>query len=170
MPADPRITFVEFCAVDRDAYRAGVLLTDGATNPLEFRCTDAVCPTVTQKLLWGARLISHVSTEVLGKPLIDSLTSRVDVVLTRQELLLPLRSLVTIPVVQLLSAPHGNDCSPLPGSTLFLRATNGHADDIEATVALLAEAACLADLLEPFDRVKQAVQVAHEQCLSAQTV
>jgi len=100
---------------DGRVLRGGALVTDLATEPIEFRCTTPVRPTKLQKILWGARLSAHVASHLLGMPLLRSLESDYVVVAVRDEDFFEVRGNIEIPVVRLLK--HGELEFDVPGKS-----------------------------------------------------
>ena len=93
---------------DAKAVRGGALVVDPTTEPLEFRCTDAVRPTRLQRLLWGKRLDGHIAANLIGAPLIKSLSQKFSLVAVKNPDFLELRTTIEIPVV-LLTRDSGID-------------------------------------------------------------
>jgi len=81
------------------ALRGGALVIDLSTEPLEFRCTDAVRPTTIQRILWGARLNGQLAVNVLAMPLVRALRQQYCAVVTRGPDFLGLREFLDLPVV-----------------------------------------------------------------------
>lgn len=153
-----RLAYLDFCKFDPDYIRAGVLVTNETSDPIEFRCTNPVRPTRLQQLLWGGRLKGHLFCQVFGKPLIDSLTPPPDLVLTRTRQLLDLRALLGLPVACISDKPEQNS-HPLPGPhTVHLCTAPGYAGDAELALPTLSVIAGVISPLEPFTRVVNALQ------------
>lgn len=104
---------------DAKAIRGGVIVVDPTTEPLEFRCTDAVRPTTLQRLLWGKRLDGHLAANLLGTPLIKSLSQKFSIIAVRNPDFLELRRTTELPVVLLTrdSAIEFESPGPPPGPT-----------------------------------------------------
>ena len=83
------------------AVRGGALVVDPTTEPLEFRCTDAVRPTKLQRLLWGKRLDGHLAANLLGTPLIKNLGQEFSIIAIRNPDFLELRKTIEVPIVLL---------------------------------------------------------------------
>jgi len=136
----------------------GLLVTNQLGRPLEFQCTTPVKPNRTQEILYGPTLTSFVCAELIGKTLFERLQVKPQVIVSDQPEMLALRSVISLPV-----------CLILPKST---PATEGtiragahqlklHADFLD-DLALVSEIAKSfpgdADLIEPLERVREALQ------------
>lgn len=81
-----RLAFLDVVALEENkVLRAGILLTRPDTVPLEFYLTDCVRPTTAQKMLYGAIYERHLKVEVFGKPLLEALAEKPDVVITKEQ-------------------------------------------------------------------------------------
>ena len=165
----PYLAFLEVCVVESDSCRAAVLVTDRSTDPVEFRCTSIIKPNPLQKVLWGGRLSSHLATHILGKPLIDSLTQTISLVVVRHPSLLELRPLIPYPMVRILSRAEDGQCHLLdenvsaPNVPTYLRVWNNDQSDIRQAREILAPTIGRVDLTEPFSRLLKALAALHRQ-------
>lgn len=174
-----RILFLEIHEFESGAaIRGGALVTDGTTEPLEFRCTSAVRPTQLQKTLWGERLIDYIAAKLIGKPLVTALANAPSIVLVRRPEFVELRGLIVCPLVQLLKNEELARASPLtidrqnddvldgdgaPFEPVVLKVHRRHQDDLALARSALAQSARSHNLLEPFDRISNALDLIHEQ-------
>jgi len=155
----------------------GYLVLDAAGRPLEFHCTAPVKSNRVQKILYGSTLEPFLYGELIAKTLLTSSTLRPDAVLTDQQAVLAVRSQVELPVVYLqpereMDAPHtrkdgqkisagGSKLSApaekvqIPGY-LFEVPTECSAD----VLGRLRETVAHLDLVEPFDRIREAINEA----------
>ena len=160
-----------------DVIRGAALLTDSLTEPVEFRCTSEVRPTKLQKTLWGDRLVGHIATRLVGKPLLDALGTPPTLVVVHKPEFVELRTLIDIPLIQLLRAdelamassvafPDGKG-EPLGNGelaeSLFVKAHRQFQGDIEAARRLLNGTCHSVSLLEPFDRIENSLSIVHQQ-------
>lgn len=159
--------------------RGGILLTDLATEPIEFRCTSSVRPTLLQKTLWGERLAVHIAAQLIGKPLVDSLLRRPSAVIVRNGDFLELRTLIALPLVHLSLDSNGAGASKGASTALDTQESLGsvsgrfgrvmvnvhpnHTQDLESVRDMLAEASDARDILEPFSRVSNALDLVQQQ-------
>lgn len=160
-----------------DVLRGAALLTDPLTKPVEFRCTSDVRPTKLQRTLGGGRLTGHVATHLVGKPLLDALSVTPTLVVVRKPEFVELRTLIDVPLIQLLRKDELSMVSPLtnPGGDGELLGADGQPDslimkahrqfhaDLEAARHLLDGAFRSVSLLEPFDRIETSLAIVHQQ-------
>jgi len=183
--ADIRLTFL--CShrfENGEVIRGGILLTDRETKPLEFRCTSPIRPTGLQKLLYGNMLERHILVELIGQSLLKSLAEQSDVILVREPDLLHLQvRLGNQQTVLLLSKhgehdPRGAEKSDAGGGTSKLLGSDtgkfepvvvhtyrGFEEKGGQLRGVLGEVFAHFDLLEPFERVKAALEQVHKQKL-----
>ena len=133
-------------------YLGGFLVTNQWGRPLEFRLSTAVLPNRVQQILYGKTLQPYLCAELIGKTLIDKTTTQVQVVVTDQETVLPLRQQLSIPVGWIKS--HREEASAVEPELL------AHAQFPQDQLVLtnleerLREAF---DLTEPFTRIREAI-------------
>lgn len=167
------------------ALRGAALVTDAATEPVEFRCTSAIRPTLLQRTLWGKRLDGYIASRLVGKPLLDALSNSVALVVVRKPEFVELRTLIGIPLVQLLKNQELSMASPVSSATdnddilqsaggqfepIVLKVHRQHPDDRKSASDVLAEAFRLHNVLEPFERIKNALDLVHQQAAEKQEV
>jgi len=163
------------------SYLGGLLLTDIAGIPLDFRYTEPITPTRIQAVLYGKALEPHLKEEVIQKTLLKELKSPPD--------------LFILPLAELAGGWHGearcpalavqrSQDPPLPrvGETFRasprevllqvadgaapLRVVFAHSVDLaaqEQALAKLLEAAYQMDPTEPLERVAMALQTLVKQ-------
>lgn len=74
-----RLAFLSRASFDNGLVsHGGILVTDGETKPLEFRCTSPIRPSSLQKVLYGKTLDGHMALELIGLPLIKRLSEKPD--------------------------------------------------------------------------------------------
>ena len=160
------------------AHRGGALLIDGKGTPLEFRCTSPVRPNAVQRTLYGESLEPYMLVELIGKPLLSSLRKTYELVLVDDPRFLNLSAHVSEPMVYLRR--QGAAMAPASGqgeqsASSLLDSPNGAFQPVvietfptdrvalESAMPMIEEAAKALDPLEPFDRVKRALQRVHEE-------
>ncbi|MCX7427490.1 MAG: hypothetical protein NTW96_17910 [Planctomycetia bacterium] len=158
--------------------RGAALVTDAATEPIEFRCTSAIRPTLLQKTLWGKRLEGHIACHLVGRPLLDALSNRFGLVIVRKPEFVELRASIEVPLVQLLRNEELAKVSPLTstdGDDDMLQDTGGqfepivlkthrkHRDDLNVAREILTDTFRSHNVLEPFERIKNALDLIHQQ-------
>jgi hypothetical protein len=173
----PQFAFLDTCEFENGAaLRGAALVTDAATEPIEFRCTSAIRPTLLQKTLWGNRLAGHIASRLVGKPLLDALSNRAALVMVRKPEFVEMRELLEMPLVQVLRNEELTIASPLTsadGDTLesgggqfepvVLKVHRRHSGDLQSARDLLAQTFRSHNLLEPFQRLKNALELIHQQ-------
>ena len=159
-----RLGFLTTVEQSNDCFVGGLLITNHLGRPLEFECTTPVRPNSTQKILYGPTLKPFVMTELIGKTLYERADVKPDVLLVEEEDLLGLRELVDKPVACLsVDSPipvmvGGPAEEPLKLGQQQLRVHHAHQMDRSSILKrshLLPEQA---DLEEPFERVREALQ------------
>jgi hypothetical protein len=147
-----------------DCFVGGLLITNHLGRPLEFQCTTPVQPNSTQKILYGPTLKPFVLSELIGRTLFERADVKPDVLLVDQDDLMSLRELLDVPVACLSLESvvpvlvGGEDEESLMLGRQQLRVHHAHDDDRASILKrshLLPEQA---DLEEPFQRVREALQ------------
>ena len=145
-------------------YVGGLLVTNHQGRPLEFQCTAPVKPNRTQEILYGPTLRPFVLGELIGQTLVEKVGVKPHLVLTEEPVLLELRQHVPVPIACLEEVRTGAEGESLESRDSVvlgkqrIRFHAAHADDrgiIEAHGKLIPRDA---DLQEPFERVREALQ------------
>ncbi len=134
------------------ALRGGCLVTDALTRPLEFRVSGAVRPTSLQKVLYGDTLQEYICNDLLGIPLIQSLEVKPEFVLVREAEFLKLRPRVGMPVLWARATVDGQ---------FVLQAFPGYEQEAEAGRDALPRRLRGRNIMEPFIRIRTALDEAH---------
>ncbi|MBD3673051.1 MAG: hypothetical protein HUJ26_05950 [Planctomycetaceae bacterium] len=159
-----RLGFLTTVEQANDCFVGGLLITNHLGRPLEFQCTTPVRPNSTQKILYGPTLKPFVMTELIGKTLYERADVKPDVLLVEDDDLLGLRELIDKPVAclslesQVPAMVGGPEEEPLTLGQQHLRVHHAHDTDRGSILKrshLLPEQA---DLQEPFERVREALQ------------
>ena len=177
---------------DGKMLRGGALVVDATTEPLEFRCTDAVRPTMLQRILWGARMDSHIAVNIVGLPLTKALSQKFAMVVVRDTAFLGLRQILDVPVIRLAAGseiefadtteePEGvkqQETEDTGGERppeevlhsasgryepVVLRTDASHADDRDTARQILAPIFRTRNVLEPFSRIASALEMVHRE-------
>jgi hypothetical protein len=158
---DLRLGFLCVVETESTGFVGGILVTNRLGRPLEFQCTTPVKPNRTQVILYGPTLRSFVSGELIGKTLCERLNAHPHLVLIDQPELLSLREFLSIPVGCLVAEVERRE---LPDETLLGVGRNHlwfhteHPDDHAAAGQLCEQVPADADLKEPLERVREALQ------------
>jgi hypothetical protein len=177
-----RLGFLTAIEVPDRGFVGGLLVTNHFGRPLEFQCTAPLKPNRAQEILYGPTLIPYVLGDLIGRTLIEKVGVKPHLVLTERNDLLPLRDLISIPVACVdeparpaeasaqadqssAEKPAAQDSeSPATGTTSAfrlgrqtLRFHAAHTDDQAVAQRGAASVPQDADLREPFERVREAL-------------
>lgn len=154
-----------FLAAIEDAergYVGGLLITNRFGRPLEFQCTAPVKPNRTQQILYGPTLVPYVLAELIGRTLVEKVGVKPHLVLIERSDLLELRDHIQQPVACVASASGGDPTMRNPHELEIggrrLRFHDEYAADCETVRPHLPLIPREADLQEPFERVREALQ------------
>ena len=126
-------------------------------------------PSRTQEILYGRTLKSALLCDQIGKSLLGQLKSPPQLILTDEPMVLPLRKLVEIPLA-LFVDEHTLDNEIIESDAenwtfesgrFSLTIAHDAKEDREVVRSTLREALGVWDLIEPVERIRQAVQEAH---------
>lgn len=152
-----RLGFMAALEVDGRGHVGGLLVTSHTGRPLEFQCTTPVKPDRTQEILYGRALRPWLLGELIGSTLLQRVSIKPDLVVVREEEMLELRNHTEIPVA-CLDHTTETETSATPsigGRQLhFHEAHSTDADFVDSRAHLVPGQA---DLLEPLDRVHEAL-------------
>lgn len=149
-----RLGFLTAIHLEHRGHVAGLLVTNKYGRPLEFQCTAPVRPNRTQELLYGPTLVPFLLGELLSKTLLERIGIKPHVVLTDRTEILDARPHVLLPVACLLKGTT-NDAVRI--GKLYFGLHAEFSEDSKAFEKLAKELAADADLLEPLDRVREAL-------------
>lgn len=157
-----RLGFLTAIHLENRGHVAGLLVTNKYGRPLEFQCTAPVRPNRTQELLYGPTLVPFLLGELLSKTLLERIGVKPHVVLTDRVEMLDSRPHVSLPVACALDREgekgRGGDGEKLRIGKLSFVLHAEFGDDLKMFEKLAKELAGDADLLEPLDRVREALQ------------
>ncbi len=138
---------------DGAAIRGGCLITDSLTRPLEFWVSGVVRPSSIQKILYGDTMHEYICTDLVGIPLLKSLESSPDLILVRDAEFLKLRQRVEKSVLWVRATVDGQ---------YVLQALPGFENEAEAGRDILPRRLRGRNIMEPFLRIRSAVEEAHK--------
>ncbi|MBC8290581.1 MAG: hypothetical protein H8E37_09710 [Planctomycetes bacterium] len=160
-----RIGFLTAVQTRDRAFVGGLLVTDRFGRPLEFQCTTPVKPNRTQELLYGPTLEPFILGDLLGKALLGRIGVKPTLVVTDREEMLPLRNMVSVPVVSLLgertSSPNEHEAPQALSVTIgqhIFRTHEEFVSDGTRVATLTKKLATDANLQEPIERVAEALK------------
>ena len=166
-----RLGFLTAVEVPEKGFVGGLLVTNACGRPLEFQCTLPVKPNATQEILYGPTLTAFVLGELIGGTLVEKAGVKPQLILTDCEQILELRNYIDTPVAFVL--PKGKtadqaDSADVPEGESApremrlgrqkIRIHSAHREDEPALIEDARQIPADADLSEPFDRVREALQ------------
>lgn len=163
-PESFRMGFLTAVELPEQGFVGGLLITNRHGRPLEFQCTAPLKPNRTQEILFGETLAPFVMGEVIAKTLVEKVGVKPHLVLTELPEILELRNHVPMPVGCLSdgkSSPDSDGGSaekPVRIGRQWVRIHPGHHHDLSQIEAQASQISPDADLKEPFERVREALQ------------
>ena len=168
-PATPLTLNLGFLTVlhETNGYLGGYLVTNNWGRPLEFRLSSAVQPNRIQQILYARTLESYICGDLIGKALVEKVSTTAQCIFTDCETVLNLRLCVEVPVVCLhVDGPRCQiaDAGPTANGEL----EQGHKEwpavchprfpgDAETVRELFDRLDGSFDLAEPFSRIREAM-------------
>jgi hypothetical protein len=155
-------------------WTGGLLVLSGSGRPLEFQCTLPVRPTRAHEILYGPTLRDYLIGEAIGPLLIKRCRNAPSLLCCNQPEALQLESQFDSPIALVCEAaekdegPITDDMLPgyewceLAGSHLRVAI-----ERMETVQSLITRLPNLPDLLEPFDRIREAINEAQKQIARA---
>lgn len=181
----PAFGFLTVVQHEQHGLFGGYLVLNSNGRPLEFHCTAPVKPNRAQEILYGPTLEPYLYGEQIGQALIAKSQSPPALICTDLAPVLAVRQYVAVPVMLVLGeaaedAPSESDVSadasralrvdaahrrgPAPATFRIgrnrLEVAPGYARDQELAAAGLEAVAEHIDLLEPFGRIRGAIEEA----------
>ena len=173
-----RLAFLGYSEFDT-GYRGGILVTDDWGKPLEFRCTAPVHPNPVQRTLYGRTLLPHIAVELIGAPLLRILQEKPEIVIIRDEIFFDVRRHIEVAVVRLrrqgeeVTVSDSSDRAKITPTVMdspsgkfqpiVMEAHREFAQDSAACRYQLIDLFGRWDLIEPFDRLTNALEYVHQQ-------
>src|SRR5262249_8061846 len=163
-PFPPCLGFLTILENAELGFLGGYLLLNAAGRPLEFHCTAPIRANRTQEILYGPTLRPFLFGEQIGQTLLTKSKLTPLVVCTDSEPALAVRDFTEIPVVVVLGAT--SSLSSSAAGNQFGLATNqvtsapSHSGDEQLIRAAWPPLADHLNLLEPFDRIREALDEA----------
>jgi hypothetical protein len=160
MPDSPeiRLAFIDVAVFSDGSIRGGVLITDIETRPFEFRVTSPIKPTQVQQILYGASLKDYIYGELVCAPLVKATKEKLSVVLIKENFLISMRPLVSTPVI--LIRPNSTQANDGIKSVSFSSHRNFQ-NELSFAQTILTPVMQKHDLLEPFERLRLALNEVH---------
>lgn len=163
------VGFLSVIEIEGVGFCGGYLLLNSSGRPVEFHCTFPVNPDRAQRILYGKSLESFLSADHIGKPLLEKSRMNPAAVFVEQAAVLDLQPRSAIPLIHVWMAQPGNPAEPAsdpdssPNESKISESKLGFhygviSDSTKGLVELLERRI---DLLEPFERIREALHEAH---------
>jgi hypothetical protein len=159
-----RLGFLTAIELPDKGYVGGLLVTNHQGRPLEFQCTVPIRANPTQEILYGPTLVPFILGELIGSTLVEKSGIKPQLILTDREQILELRNHIDKPVVLVEGESRSSKARASDeGATIRLgRQTisfhEAHTADRPLVTKETGQIPADADLLEPFERVREALQ------------
>lgn len=153
-----QLGFLGVVNVTGTGFVGGLLVTNQLGRPLEFQCTTPVRPNRTQEILYGPTLATFVCAELIGKTLFDRLQVKPQLIVSDQSEILSLRSIISIPVALVLPRSSTVSDTQIRAGGNLLQLPTDFSVDQEAILGIVKSFPADADLIEPLERVREALQ------------
>jgi len=159
-----RLGFLTAIEVPEKGFVGGLLVTNHYGRPLEFQCTMPLRPNATQEILYGPTLESFILGELIGGTLVEKAGVKPQVVLTDREQILELRNHLDQPVALVENEAAVGEAIAEEGEgsiklgRQMVRFHRAHASDRSIVAGRAQQIPADADLKEPFERVREALQ------------
>ncbi|WP_457640711.1 hypothetical protein [Persephonella sp.] len=166
-----RLAYINFL-IEEDNYRAGVLLTDQHTKPIEFRITTNLNIDQLQEILYGETLKEVLYKERFTVQLLNSLQEEFDIVMTKEKSLLSIRKEIDKPVIHVQKYEY---FMPLNRRShkivnlqekyepLYITISPQDENRLVSISNQLNEIYKNFNLMEPFDRIEKAIRYLSEK-------
>lgn len=179
----PSLGFFTVVADQQQGLIGGYLLLSIAARPVEFHCTAPVRASRAQEILYGPTLAPYLIGEQIGQALAKKSSLEPMLIFSDSEPALALRPLVGSPVVYLHTqteplengatdsrrayrlddahdappAGHANDAASFQLGAHRAAVSADYPTDRDECLARWQQHACDFDLIEPFERIKEAI-------------
>ena len=170
------IPTIGFLAVTEHAEHGlfgGYLLLNASGRPLEFHCTAPVKANRAQEILYGPTLKPFLYGEQIGQTLIAKAKITPLLICTDNPSILAAREFCQTPLIWVLANQKGEPSPSVIASQPFSIGKNsattapGFADDEAAAIAAWKPYSDYLDLLEPFVRIREALEEAQRSARAA---
>ena len=157
---DDHFGFFSVVSVGTTAYIGGFLVLNSMGRPLEFHCTEAVKPTRAQEILYGNTLQPYVFCDQIGKALTNASKIKPSIIFVDSPQSLEIRDQIETLVFMIRNRNEQSvsDDNILSLGNLELLPWNQSPTDIDAISDKQRETIGNWDLLEPFQRIQNAIQ------------
>ncbi len=166
-----RLAYINFLIEDEN-YRAGVLLTDETTKPVEFRITTNLNIDQLQEILYGESLKEVLYKERFTVQLLNALQEEYDIVLVKDRSLFSIRKEIEKPVVHIQKYEYFMPLNRLSHKVVNLQERY---EPLYITISPQDEKKLVSishqlndmyrnfNIMEPFDRIEKAIKYLSEK-------
>ncbi|MCC9656104.1 hypothetical protein [Rhodopirellula halodulae] len=157
---------------ERTGWTGGLLVLNGGGRPLEFQCTLPLRPTKAHEILFGNTLRQHLICDVIGPTLLKKCRTPISMLLCEQTESLRMNDADC--TLGFVATPE-ND-----GKATIAREHAGHCvmrirdekvlvamEQVEAAEQVAEQLGDFPDLIEPFERIREAIREAQSQIARA---
>ncbi|HEY3963629.1 MAG TPA: hypothetical protein VGM05_03665 [Planctomycetaceae bacterium] len=159
-----RLGFLTAIEVPDKGFVGGLLVTNHNGRPLEFQCTAPIKANATQEILYGPTLAPFILGELIGGTLVEKAGIKPQLILTDQMQILELRNHIDRPVALVEKGAQESNADE-PGTRRSIRLGRqiiqfhvAHGGDQATVAGNSQQVPADADLQEPFERVREALQ------------
>lgn len=159
---------------DRTGWTGGLLVLNNTGRPLEFQCTLPIRPSRAHEILYGPTLREHLIGEVIAPVLLKKCRTPLSMICCDQPEAFRVREWLQVPVALAVEAAEEEE-GPITLDMLMGAETvafaKGHVcverDRRELVQQLADRFQDFPDLIEPFDRIREAIREAQTQLARA---
>jgi hypothetical protein len=169
-PATPAFGFLTIVEQPELGLLGGYLVLNAAGRPLEFHCTAPVKANRAQEILYGPTLRPYLCGEQIGQALLSRAKTDVLLVFTDDLAVVGAREFTTSPVVLMQHKDGGSEHAPVLRVALGeyqAALENRYSSDQPAVLSRWKEHGQSLDLLEPFGRIREALEEAQRSARPA---
>ena len=176
---EPKFGFLSIFEIPTLGFCGGLLVLSAKGRPLEFHCTTPTSANEAQRILYGQTLRPFLFCDQIGQALIQKARANLDLIVSANREITGLNETFNIPVVwlpeleekstqsvQSETSPQADSPNTI-GSQIAIReqtlqiVTNS-AQDLERVENLVRDFVETLPLIEPFERIQQAISAAHK--------
>jgi hypothetical protein len=169
-PATPAFGFLTIVEQPELGLLGGYLVLNAPGRPLEFHCTAPVKPNRAQEILYGPTLRPYLCGEQIGQTLVSRAKTDVLLVFTDDPAAVSVREFIAAPVVLISTRPAEIVSSSYLSLALGEHQAaleNRYTSDQPAVLRHWKEYGHSLDLLEPFGRIREALEEAQKSARTA---
>lgn len=169
-PATPAFGFLTIVEQPELGLLGGYLVLNAGGRPLEFHCTAPVKPNRAQEILYGSTLRPYLCGEQIGQALVARAKTEVLLVFTDDPAAVSVREFTSAPVALISAKPDeqlGRSYLSLALGEYRAALENRYSSDQPTVLSRWKEHGHSLDLLEPFGRIREALEEAQKSARAA---